>query len=44
MAEFKMAIVDELGEIVCWCSKLTEEEIKDILNNHPEWKRRFIEC
>ena len=43
MADFKMAIVDELGEVKHWCSELSKEEIEEILNAHPEWKRAFIE-
>ena len=43
MAEFKIAIVDELGEVKHWCSDLTAEEIEQILATHPEWKRQFIE-
>lgn len=43
MTEFKMAIVDELGDVMYWCNELAETEIEEILDAHPEWKRTFIE-
>lgn len=44
MIEFKSAIVDELGDIVCWCANLSDEEIEEILTNHIEWRKTCIEC
>lgn len=44
MIEFKSAIVDELGNIVCWCENLSDEEIEEILTNHIEWRKTCIEC
>ena len=43
MIEFKTAIVDELGEVMYWCDELTQDEIKNILNNHTEWKQKCVE-
>lgn len=39
--EFRRALVDELGCITFWCSDLTNEEIDQFLDDHPEWS---IEC
>ena len=41
MLEFRSAIVDELGEIVAWCSEFTESEIDAILETYTEYR---IEC
>ena len=42
--EFRTAIVDELGHIMFWCDELQDEDqIKCILNSHPEWNRKCIE-
>lgn len=35
--EYVSAIVDECGDVVMLCDKLTRREISRILNNHPEW-------
>jgi hypothetical protein len=43
MLEYKSAIVDECGDIVYWCENLTENEIREILANHIEWRRTCIE-
>lgn len=40
---FRTAIVDELGDIVEWCDKLTEEEIEEMLDEHVEWSRKAIQ-
>lgn len=40
--EFRTAIVDELGDVVCWCEDLTEDNIEEILDTHPEWSRRCV--
>lgn len=37
MLEFKNVIFDECGCIRYWCSEMTEEEIEEVLENHPEW-------
>lgn len=34
---FGRAIVDELGNVIYWCSELSEEEIKRILSEHEEY-------
>lgn len=38
---YMSAIVDELGEFICFCEGRTEAEIDRILDEHPEWS---IEC
>lgn len=42
--EYRSAIVDELGFVQFWCDELTDVQIESILNIHPEWERRCIEC
>lgn len=42
--EYKSAIVDELGYLVAWCCEITYEEKHRILNEHPEYETRCIEC
>lgn len=42
MVEFRTAILDELGEVMCWCDELTKNEIKKILENHTEWKKKCV--
>ena len=39
---FKMAIVDECGEVIYWVSELTSEETCQALEDHPEWQMRPI--
>lgn len=39
---YEMAIVDELGCIVAWCVGYTDEEIVEMLSNHPEWKKTCV--
>ena len=34
--EFRSCFRDELGKVVWWCDKHTEQENTDFLNNHPE--------
>ena len=34
---FRRAIVDELGNVIYWCSELSDEEIKLILSEHEEY-------
>ena len=42
--EYRSAIVDELGYLVGYCSELTEDEQNHILDEHPEYSIRCIEC
>lgn len=41
--EFRRAIVDECGCIMKWCSDMSEDEISETLDNHPEWSLKCIE-
>ena len=41
--EYKMAIVDECGEVQAWMSDLTKDETLAILEEHPEWQMRPIQ-
>lgn len=43
MVEFRTAIVDELGEVMYWCDELSENEIKNTLDSHIEWKKKCVE-
>lgn len=43
MVEYRTAIVDECGSVVCWCDDLTKNEVNKILANHPEWHIRCVE-
>ena len=42
--EYRSAIVDELGNLVGFCSDLSESEQKRILDNHPEYSYSSIRC
>lgn len=42
--EYRSAIVDECGTFVAWCCELSEDEQKQILDNHPEYFIRCLEC
>lgn len=42
--EYKSIICDECGTIRKICENLKEEEIEDILSNHPEWRLEAIEA
>jgi hypothetical protein len=44
MLEFRSAIVNELEEVICWCSELTKEEIDKILTDHEEWMIKQKVC
>lgn len=44
MLEFKTAICNELGEFVCWCSDISIEERERILDEHPEYTMRGLQC
>lgn len=44
MLEFRSAIVNELGEIICWCSELDKDEVDIVLAEHPEWKKQCEVC
>lgn len=39
---YKMAIVDECGEVMAWMSELTKDETLQMLEEHPEWKMRPV--
>lgn len=41
--EYRSAIVDEMGDVVCWCSDMSRDEQMDILDAHPEYSIRCIE-
>ena len=41
--EFKMAIVDECGEVMAWLTDLTKDEACEMLEQNPEWKIRPIQ-
>lgn len=40
---YRSAIVDELGEVMYWCSDLTSEQVYQIMCDHPEWTCDLIE-
>lgn len=40
---YKMAIVDECGEVMAWMTDLTKEETLEMLDEHPEWQMRPIQ-
>ena len=41
--EYRTAIVDECGWVMFWCDELQDEEqIRSILDSHPEWSRKCI--
>lgn len=42
--EYRSAIVDELGYLVAYCSEIDEDEQNRILEEHPEYTIRCIEC
>ena len=42
--EYRSAIVDELGNLVAFCSELDEGEQTRILEEHPEYNFACIEC
>ena len=42
--EYRSAIVDECGTFVAWCRELTEDEQNRILDSHPEYSIRCLEC
>ena len=42
--EYRSDIVDECGVFVAWCYELSEDERDLILNNHPEYSIRCLEC
>lgn len=41
---YRTAIVDECGEVMYWCSELNFMQQMEILDKHPEWTKRAIEC
>lgn len=46
MKIYASVIVNELGEIEEYVSDLTGAEVNEILDEHPEWKIKYlpIEC
>lgn len=42
--EYRSAVVDELGYLVAYCSEIDEDEQNRILDEHPEYTIRCIEC
>lgn len=36
-------ISNELGEIEYYCSELSEDEIEEIMDIHPEWMIKCVE-
>lgn len=38
MLEFRSVVVNELGEIVVYCSDLNGREIDEMLESHPEYR------
>lgn len=38
----KLAIVNELGEVMYWCEDLDYDTITDILCDNPEWMQRGV--
>lgn len=40
--EYRSAIVDECGDVVMWCDEMSQDEIQEILDQHPEWRERCI--
>lgn len=42
--EYRSAIVDECGALVGWISELDGDEIEKILDDHPEYEIRCLEC
>lgn len=39
---YRSVIVNELGEIIAYCSELKEVKIEKILGEHPEYRRICI--
>ena len=39
---YKRVIVDERGEVMEYISDLLEEEVEEILEEHPEWQIKSI--
>ena len=42
--KYRSAIVDELNCLVAWCCELSDDEKERILEEHPEYTIRCIEC
>lgn len=40
--EYVSAIVDELGHVVCYKKDYSDDELNEILTNHPEWSLKCI--
>lgn len=41
---YRTAIVDELGELVAYCSEISDDEKCKILIEHPEYTVQTIPC
>lgn len=41
--QYRFAILDECLSVRYWCDELTQAEIDEILENHPEWTTRCVE-
>jgi hypothetical protein len=42
MGEYISVIVDECGSIRAYCSDYSDDDIMNILYQHPEWSQRYI--
>jgi len=42
--EYRTALVDELGDIVAWISDIGRMKAMELLDEHPEWSIKCIEC
>ena len=40
--EYVSVIVDELGDVVAYCSDLSEKKIDEMLEQHQEWRRTCL--
>jgi hypothetical protein len=36
--QYRSAILDECLSVRYWCDELTQAQIDEILENHPEWR------
>jgi hypothetical protein len=43
MREYRSAILDEVLCVRYWCDQLTDEQVDEILENHPEWRIMCVE-
>ena len=40
--EYKTAIIDECGKVMFWCIDMSDEEVDEVLDIHPEWRVQCI--